>query len=279
MIDFGACGVFSDKDRRVMRRMNELYDRGDVAGMVDCALALMEPLPLADIDSFKRDLLDAWWKGYYGLQSRHSEWWERTSVGLWMAMLNLFRKYEISMPSNMVRMCRATLLFETLAAQLYPRINVFREFNKYARQAGLAARKQLICCALHHALTGPDPVEYSRLREAAYLGNDVLFRVQEFLGSSHFTFLAVMDKIYFAIDYFFNVLKVAMISGAGVWFVYLIGYKWFGSWRSATWSWPLRIMVGAWTAVALLNIFSFGRQTMKRWSDKDNYNDRLGVSV
>jgi len=71
MLDFGACGVFSEKDRRLMLRMSELYGRGDVAGMVDCVLGLMEPLPLVDVDCFKRELLDEWWKGYYGLKSEN----------------------------------------------------------------------------------------------------------------------------------------------------------------------------------------------------------------
>jgi predicted unusual protein kinase regulating ubiquinone biosynthesis (AarF/ABC1/UbiB family) len=48
-----------------------------------------------------------------------------------MALLKLFGKYQISMPANMIRMVRATLLYETVAAKLYPKINVFTEFAVY----------------------------------------------------------------------------------------------------------------------------------------------------
>src|SRR5262249_36057363 len=67
-LDFGACGVFSAKDRAWMWQMQEYYTRGDVAGMVQCVLGVMEPLPVMDVDRFKGELLQAWWHGYYGIQ-------------------------------------------------------------------------------------------------------------------------------------------------------------------------------------------------------------------
>jgi ubiquinone biosynthesis protein len=283
MLDFGACGVFSERDRRLMLRMNELYVRGDVSGMVDCVLGLLEPLPLADVDSFKKELLEEWWKGYYGLQSDHAEWWERTSLRLWMALLKLFGKYQISMPANMIRMVRATLLYDTVAAQLYPKINVFVEFAAYSRSAALAARQEFVDCAIRQVFEGPNPVFFLRLRQLSQMGRDLFFRIQQFLGTPEFSFVAVMDKIYFAIDAFVNLVKVtgmvAMVTAVAFATGRIFGFFHAEGWRFEQWHTSLRILIGIAAAVLALNVFAFVRRTMTRWREKDNYSDRIGVTV
>lgn len=283
MIDFGACGVFSEKDRRLMLRINELYARADVSGMVDCVLGLTEPLPLADIDRFRKELLDEWWKGYYGLQSKHAQWWERTSVRLWIALLQLFGDYQISMPAHMIRMIRATLLYDTVAAKLYPKINVFAEFNAYLRGAGRAAERGFLRCAERRLLTGPDPTFFVQLQDAIRLGRDIFFRMKEFVAQSEVGFVAVMDKVYFAIDGAVNLVKVSA-TVAVLWALIYFGGKLFGLFGAhglqiKEWSTSLRILAGVAGFLILLNVFSFLRHTMARWRDKDNYSDRSGVTV
>lgn len=297
MLDFGACGVFSEKDRRLMLRMSELYERDDVAGMVDCVLGLLEPLPLVDVDRFKAELLDEWWKGYYGLKSDHAQWWERTSLRLWLALLKLFNKYQISMPANMIRMVRATLLYDTVAARLYPKINVFTEFAVYHRRAGEVARREFFCHAARTMLTGPPPSCFLRLQEMGKVASDVLFRAQQLLGSSQFGFMAVMDKVYFAIDAFVNLVKVtaeiAVITAVAYCAGYFAGNRLgipifsFNSardkdwvwWHPAGWTIGTQILMGFACAVLALNVFTFCRQSMARWRDRDNYSDRTGIAV
>jgi ubiquinone biosynthesis protein len=294
MLDFGACGVFSEKDRRLMLRMSELYGRGDVAGMVDCVLGLLEPLPMVDVDCFKAELLDEWWKGYYGLKSDHAQWWERTSLRLWLALLKLFNKYQISMPTNMIRMVRATLLYDTVAAQLYPKINVFTEFGVYYRRAGEAARRQFLCCAARTAMMGPPPSFFQRLQSMSKLANDFLFRAEQFLGTSEFGFMAVMNKLFFAISGFVNLALVATQVALVAAVVYVAGHLFrstvfsMNKTSTANWSWspnPLnwtigtRMLMGLAFAVLALNVFSYCRQLMSRWRDRDNYSDRTGIAV
>jgi ubiquinone biosynthesis protein len=74
MIDFGACGVFSQRERNLMWQLNYYYSREDVGGMVNMVISIMEPVqpPVRDWDQFRKELQDVWWKGFYGIKSEHS---------------------------------------------------------------------------------------------------------------------------------------------------------------------------------------------------------------
>ena len=48
-------------------------------------------------------------------------------------------------------------------------------------------------------------------------------------------------------------------------------------WQS--WSEPTKVLAALACLLLGLNMFSFGRQTMARWRDKDNYSDRTGIAV
>jgi ubiquinone biosynthesis protein len=210
MLDFGACGVFSQRDRNLMWQMNHYYSRDDVGGMVNMVLLLMEPIHPINIHPFKRDLLDAWWTGFYGIKSNHAQWWERSSLRLWLRFFELIRKYRIPIPRNMVRMIRATLLYDTVAARLYAKINVFKEFERYAQDVARRARRDFLKSATRQLLTGPDDSNFLKFREIMDIGDDVLVRVRRFLDNQDFTFQALAGKVYSAIR---AVIRMVLLSG------------------------------------------------------------------
>jgi hypothetical protein len=172
----------------------------------------MEPIPNVNIDQFRKELLDAWWKGFYGIKSKHAEWWERTSVLLWLRFFELIRKYQIPVPRNMVRMIRATLSYDTVAARLYGKINVFKEFEKYSEGAARQARCRIEASVIRQLLLGPDDSTFLKLQQIANVGNGILYRVQKFLDDPIFNFSAVAGKIYFAIQ---EVVRLFLACGAG----------------------------------------------------------------
>jgi predicted unusual protein kinase regulating ubiquinone biosynthesis (AarF/ABC1/UbiB family) len=285
LLDFGACGVFSAKDRAWMWQMQEYYTRADVAGMVQCVLGVMEPLPLMDVDRFRGELSQEWWHGYYGIQSKHAEWWERTSFRLWLALLDLFRKYQLPMPFNLLRMIRATLLYDTVAAQLFPRINVFNEFHKYYEGVVNRSKERLMESVVQQVLTGPSPENCFIIEQAIMTGKDLLFRGQQFLRQADFNFMVVRNKIFDLISmagYFLRAVMMAtMIGGAVVGFtLYRVGR---GSNLSTVlragffnWPWSLRLIVVLWGMTYLILAYLYGRRVSYRMGDPDNYNNRRG---
>jgi hypothetical protein len=214
MLDFGACGVFSQRDRNLMWQMNHYYSRDDVGGMVNMVLLLMEPIHPINIHPFKRELMDAWWTGFYGIKSNHAQWWERSSLRLWLRFFELIRKYKIPIPRNMVRMIRATLLYDTVAARLYAKINVFKEFEKYTQDVARRARREIVKSTVRQLLTGPDDSNFLKYRELRDIGDDILVRVRRFLDNQDFTFQELAGKVYSAIR---GIARMILLSvGAGL---------------------------------------------------------------
>ncbi|MDX6444000.1 MAG: ubiquinone biosynthesis protein [Blastocatellia bacterium] len=217
MIDFGACGVFSERERNLMWQLNYCYSREDVGGMVNMVIAIMEPVkpPVRKWDQFRKELLDIWWKGFYGIKSKHSEEWERSSFRLWLGFFQLMRKHQIAVPRNMVRMIRATLLYDTVAASLYNKINVFKEFQKYSDGVARRAHLQIRESAIRQLLMGPDDKTVFKLRQIADVGNGLLFRLQKFLDDPEFSFAALAGKVYSAIRSFVRAFLLAGAAGLG----------------------------------------------------------------
>ena len=196
MVDFGACGVFTEKERNLLRQMYYFKSRDDIGGMVQCVIALMEPLPPIDMEAFERDLQHEWWHAFYGIESRHAEWWERTSFRLWLALLGLVRKYEIPLPRHLLRMIRATLLYDTVAAQLYPKIDVFKEYRVYQRGVAKRVRKHIQRSAARQLLRGPDDYNYLRLARTFDTAELGMYRVRQFLDQRQPNFDSLTDKAW-----------------------------------------------------------------------------------
>jgi ubiquinone biosynthesis protein len=309
MVDFGACGVFSARDRNLMLRMHYHYSRGDVTGMVHCVLGLMEPIPQIDVDAFSKYLQDQWWKGYYGIKSKHADWSERTSFRLWVALLQGFRKFSIPMPLQMIRMVRATLLYDTVAAQLDSKINVFKEFEKYYSGVARRTRVDIQEAVIRQLLIGPDDSAYVKLQRIIDVGDALLFRAEKFLAEPEIGFEAALRKVYMLIDAVAQTIRSAMamlmmaavvigvLAGLRQLLWLLCGSGWLGfngffsrtcshigptrmNWDAflamipfsgVTPDYTLRVVVYVWIAFVVLAMWSHACRTLSRFNRKDEY--------
>ena len=277
MIDFGACGVFSERDRNLMWQLNRYYSRENVSGMVNMVIGIMEPVePVRGLYQFKKDLTDAWWQGFYGIKSHHAEGWERSSVLLWLKYFQLVREHQIPMGRNVVRMVRATLLYDTVAARLYPDINVFREFEKYSEDVARRTRRRIEKCGIRQLLQGPDDSNFVKLQQIADVGNGVLYRVQRFLEDPQFSFAAVAGKIYSAVRSFVRLLLLCGgLAIAGVVMYAVLNPQ--DALRRAT---PmvdllpdsafLKGIAVVWFVSALGMVLAYGRRVYLRFGDLDD---------
>ena len=209
MVDFGACGVFSERERLQLAQMHYYQAREDVGGMVTCVIGLMEPLPPIDVDPFRRRLEDAWWKGFYGIKSKHAEWWERTSFRLWSALLREVRRAQIPLPLSVLRMIRATLLYDTVGARLYAGINVFKEYRWYYERYARRVRTDVQRSVVRQIFRGLDPQNYVRLRRLWDVGNLLLQQTQLILRRRVPDFSALVSKGW---DVLKLILKWSLLS-------------------------------------------------------------------
>ncbi|MDT5158769.1 MAG: ubiquinone biosynthesis protein [Acidobacteriota bacterium] len=279
MLDFGACGVFSQRDRNLMWQMNYYYSRDDVGGMVNMVLSIMEPIYPVNIHAFRRELTDAWWTGFYGIKSNHAQWWERTSFRLWLRFFELIRQHKIPIPRNMVRMIRATLLYDTVAARLYPKLNVFKEFEKYSQGVAKRTKRRIQECAVRQILLGPDDANYLKLQQIVDIGDGLLQRLQKFLDDPNFTFSAIAGKVYSAIRSFVRMFLLGgMVALAGIAIAVLFQKRHTDlitnpietvpdAWRG---DWLLHSIAGLWLVSVLLLVFAYGRRVYIRFGDADD---------
>jgi ubiquinone biosynthesis protein len=134
-LDFGACGPTLHRNRRNYVELFRRQARRDVQGMVQVFANIISPLPALDEHALHRDgeALTARWQ--YGFESAHPAWWERSSAGMWIGMLELTRKFGIPVTIDTVRLVRSSLLYDTIAARLCATIDMQREFQRYRRGA------------------------------------------------------------------------------------------------------------------------------------------------
>ncbi|MBV8859360.1 MAG: AarF/ABC1/UbiB kinase family protein [Acidobacteria bacterium] len=288
MLDFGACGVFSNRDRNLMWQMNYYYAREDVAGMVNMVLLLMEPIHPINIHPFKRELQDAWWTGFYGIKSKHAQWWERSSLRLWLRFYELIRKYQLPIPRNMVRMIRATLLYDTVAARLYSKVNIFREFQKYERGVAKRVRREIQESAVRQLLLGPDNENYLRMQQVWDLGNDILAFMRRFFDNQDFVFQELPGKIYSAIREIVRMIGLSAIAAAaaavvaGAIYVFSIwknypNFNWATLLNPVNWAqnqayylYTVEFVGVVWVVFNVVFIFAYARRIYLRFGDVDD---------
>jgi len=143
LIDFGSCGSFSRKELNSWRRWFDAQSIDDVGGMAQAAMAIIEPIPPIDKDEFAMRLETMFWDDLYAIKSKHSDWSERISARLWLGFLKLLREYRIPMRLNTLRMIRASMLADTIAARLDNDQDPYAEFRHYEKGAGRRARRRI----------------------------------------------------------------------------------------------------------------------------------------
>lgn len=200
LLDFGSCGSYTWKERHIWRQLVYAHRRQDAAQMAQAALALIEPLPPIDLDKFTKQVEQVFWQDLYAFNSKHSEWWERTSAKIWISFLELARTYQIPMNLNILRMIRSTLLYETVAARLWPEVSSYHEHHVYNREAGKRAQKRVTREIWRTIVRGPDPRIWLRVEQLREMGNRTIDIAQRFLDASPVRFLMLAGKAVYAVS-------------------------------------------------------------------------------
>lgn len=193
-IDFGSCGSFTTRELHLWRKFIEYEQREDVGRMAQCALAILEPLPAIDIDEVTKKLESAYWQDLYALKSKHTKWYERTSARTWISLLRLAREYEVTLNFNTLRIIRATLLYDTVAARLYNNLDTFREHRRYNKSAAKRARERVRKGFFTRLTGGLKPTDYQRIEQLIDMGDRLMYLTQRFLDTSPYRYTMLIEK-------------------------------------------------------------------------------------
>ena len=136
MIDFGSCGTISRRSSELRHRVSVCSLDNDISGMAEAALQLFAPLPPIDVEELRKHFEAEFARVLFGLRDPKAEWWEKTTAGMWIRLTKITRAYRLQVNLETIRLFRATMLYDTLGARLWPGIDN-KEFRRYLRKANL----------------------------------------------------------------------------------------------------------------------------------------------
>ena len=270
-IDFGSSGAYTTKERNNWRALSHYHDRADIGRMVQAALAILEPLPPIDVDEFSKRIEGIFWQDLYAFKSKHSEWWERTSAKIWIRFLTLAREYNIPLNLNTLKMIRSTLLYETIAARLYPEVNAYKEHRVFNKSAGKRARKRVHKEVLKFLFKGPSNENYLAIEQVADMANRTIYLAQRWLDSPPFQFSNLVDKASMAISTFLRGILTFSVTTLGLGFA-IVAWHLLPNRGPGIGIWEACELLLRWTPYQFLlgvKLFLDIRKVLFRFFDKD----------
>lgn len=134
-VGLGDTGVLGTRQKKLLYTALERLGLYDLEGAVQVLVQLLMPLPYIDVYEFNQKLVARMWGPLYAMNNPDSQPWERASTGLWLALFETTREYGVTVGLDLARMMQSACLYEHMATRLWPKIDLFREFARYRRQA------------------------------------------------------------------------------------------------------------------------------------------------
>jgi len=184
-VDFGACGYLNRTRRQMYERIYEAYMREDIWTMAQLTLNSVEPLPPMDVNAVIKEMEAAYQDHILMIKSKQTYWYERTSANMWLASLAIVNRHKIPAPLDILMYARATLLYDTLAARLWPQIDFYDEFQAFTRDAQQRVRKRSLKAIGARLRGGPTGADFELLDTLASTGSGLLFRLQRLFAAPY----------------------------------------------------------------------------------------------
>jgi ubiquinone biosynthesis protein len=134
-IDFGSCGSFNNQQRVALEQMVLCMKNQDVEGMTRASLSLMEPLPPVDLPLLMKYTQEEFLRiiHTFNTPAEYTQYWERTSARMWFVVIRTAQKFNLPMNLHMLRMIRATLLYDSIVLRLDNRLDRFQEYMNFMK--------------------------------------------------------------------------------------------------------------------------------------------------
>lgn len=195
-IDFGSCGSFNNHQRVALEQMALGINNQDSEAMSLATLSLMEPIPLVDVPKLFAEAVEENTRllQTFNTPAKYTHYWERTSARQWVVLFKTSRKFNIPLNMHMLRMIRATLLYDSIVLRLDNQLNRAEEYNAFMKDRAAAIRKRW-------RQDSKDFVGDGLLLRIEELGSSVsslILRAQTVLGKPVVKFGSTIDKLVFS---------------------------------------------------------------------------------
>lgn len=218
-VDFGAAGYLNRTRRMLFQRSSNAFLKRDTEGFAQASIMLNEPFPPMDVNGVAKDVERVYFDHMIAIHTKGSPWYERTSASAFLGMIDVMRKYNLPAPNDILMFTRATLLYDTVAARLDPKINFYKEYGRFARKAARRQAKvarKAMRQRLRQGLTDRDYVALNTLLET---GSELVFKAQRLMSVPYdFAVLPFMVEkwSHTAMMIVRFVVRAALVTGVGL---------------------------------------------------------------
>ena len=226
-VDFGAIGRFSTATRKIFNELRYHLSRGDIGRIVNTALGLVGPLPPMDVDRVTNEMEKIYSDWVYATNSKDAEWWEKSTGQAWLRFLEVARRYTLPARYETILYFRTSFSWDSIITRLNRDIDILKEFEIYAQEAGKEAR-QRVQKKLKERLLGPTDMDYLQMEEFADMLTQFFFQVQRNIETPIIHFKNIVGKISYISSL---VLKLGYIVAAAIGIGLItdaIARNWFG---------------------------------------------------
>src|SRR5215510_1251202 len=226
-IDFGAIGRFSTATRKIFRELRYHMSKGDIGRIVNTALSLAGPLPPMDVDKVRNEMEKIYSDWVYAMNSRDAEWWEKSTGQAWLRFLEVAREYSLPASYESITYFRTSFSYDSILTRLNRDIDIVKEFETYAREAGKEARER-VKKNMKQRLRGPTDLDYLQMEEMADMVTQFFFQVQRNIETPIIHFKNIVGKIAYVASL---VLKLGYFVAAAIGIGLVtdaVARRWFG---------------------------------------------------
>ncbi len=209
-IDFGSCGRFSSKTRRLWQQLHYYLNKEDVQGMVEASISILEPLPPIDIDRFTKQVEQLYWDWLYAMKDKNSEWWEKASGMMWISFVGITRRYNIPVNLDTLRLFRATFLYDTIMYRLWPDMDMDTEYQAYHTKAAKRAERRVRRAMRRRVEKGLQPDDYMRIEDMGRMFRQITGRLQHVLDTPRHNFTSMLGKAAYGASVALKLAAVGM---------------------------------------------------------------------
>ena len=214
-IDFGSCGSFNNQQRIALEQMVLSMKNQDVEAMTRASLSLMEPLPPVDVPSLVKQAQEEYMRVLhtFNTPAEYTQYWERTSARQWFVLIRISQKFNLPLNLHMLRMIRATLLYDSIVLRLDNHLDRYDEYTEFMK-----IRAQLVKRKWRRKLrdTAGDGVFLS-VEDLGNTFNDLMIRAQTILSKPIVNLGSTVNKGVFATSVLSRMVgRIMLITLLGV---------------------------------------------------------------
>jgi len=272
-INFTNTGALNRTKRQAMRQILSYARQRDPQNMARAGLILMEPLPPIDLIELTQELEGYNWQLIYALEAKPQSlaWQDRTSAVLWTGIMRLARKHGIVIDIQVLRLLRATLLFESMAVRLHPKIDFVRQYWKFNTDRAEQARRRMTDALLAIQDGKTDEQLIIRMDRIATILEGFFVRTRHMLSLPSVNFSTLTSKwsyaFYTLLRFLGASLAVTVLAGALVSLNLIVGGR-----PALSVDELIRFLIGnpLYQAMLLLLLLVNGRTVLFRMDDRES---------